>query len=119
MLTAVESRSQSENADEDKHATRHPSHERKRRVRRAKLLTSQALYGKAAKDLAQRAALDPNADDELTKLRALHPAPISPVRIIPDRDLPPAHVIAPEAVRSALAAMDKDAAAGPDRAGVR
>lgn len=98
---------------------RDTSIEQGRQIRRAQRLASAELYGKAAKTLAQRPAVDAPSDSTQAKTGALHPEPVSPVIAIPTRDLPPKTVIDRANVLAVLLAIGKDSRPGPDRVGVR
>eukprot|EP00173_Palmaria_palmata_P001159 Plantae.Rhodophyta-Palmaria_palmata.ctg16193.p1 GENE.Plantae.Rhodophyta-Palmaria_palmata.ctg16193~~Plantae.Rhodophyta-Palmaria_palmata.ctg16193.p1 ORF type:complete len:104 (+),score=9.45 Plantae.Rhodophyta-Palmaria_palmata.ctg16193:184-495(+) len=68
--------------------TRDAATEKARRIRRAQRLTSSALYGKAAKALAQTPALDASSAVVQAKLRSLHFDPAIPVDAFSARDVP-------------------------------
>ena len=119
MIQAQITRNEKESLTDKRRAATDEGSEMKKRIRRAQLQSGRALYGRAAKTLAQKNTLDPTSQTVRSKLKALHPAPATPVQAIPSIDLPPKPCVDPERVRVAIHAMDKESAAGPDRAGVR
>ena len=119
MTQAHIARSEWESARDQNQLEADNDRETKRRISRAQRLASKALYGKAAKTLAENGSLDPSSPAVRIKLKNLHPSPSVPTRAIERRDLPPKQTIDPNIVRTSLLDMGKDSAAGPDRAGVR
>ena len=121
MIAAHDNRSQIEQSAASRRTSRSEGTERRRRIKRAQRLGEKALYGKAAKALAQSPTFDPAAPGMYAKMKALHPPPAAcdQVAPIPPSDLSPNPHVTADTVRVALYAMDKDSATGPDRAGVR
>ena len=113
MNQAHAARSEWESAREQNQREADNDRETKRRIARAQRLASKALYGKAAKMLAENGSLDPSSPAVRIKLKNLHPSPSVPTRALDRRGLPPKQSIDPTIVRKSLLDMDKDSAAGP------
>lgn len=118
-MKAHETRFEAEVAVDARRAARRAGTEQRRHVRQATRLSTKARYGKVAKALAQCATVDPASQAVQTKMRALHPTPLEPVSIIPERDLAPKPFICPDRVHASMKDMYKDSATVPGRSGVR
>lgn len=110
MIKAHERRVEREIAVEERCAARTAGTDQGRHVlravRRAQRLSSKGIYGKTA--IAQCATLDTASPAVPAKLLELHPDPMDPVSIIPERDIPPKPVVSPDRVHAAISEMDMD-----------
>lgn len=120
MMNAHEALFESEVAVDARRASRTAgTAEKGRRVCRDTRLSSKEMNGKAAKALAQCAALDPASPAINTKLRELHTMPVDPISIIPEINLQSKPKISPVRSHAYIKEMHRDSATGPDREGVR
>ena len=87
MIAAHDNRSQIEHSAASRRTSRSEGTERRRRIKRAQRLGGKALYGKAAKALAQSPTFDPAAPGMYAKMKALHSPPAAGDQVAP---IPPA-----------------------------
>ena len=86
---------------------------------RATRLAKRAAYGRATRALAQASSLPHDDPAILERLRALHPAPPSPVVPIPETSLPLRVALDPAKVARAVRKMDATSSSGADYMPVR